>query len=249
MLSHQSAAWLWGISGWPPPVPEVVVTRTVRHAREDIRIHSSRTIHEDDMTTREGVPVTAVPRTLLDIAGAARDNVRWALPRAKRHGILDLIAVDSMLKRSRGRRGAARLRMALDRYRTRAFTRSDLERRFLQLVGEANLPRPSMNLFVSGYELDAYWSNLRFAVELDTYDHHGDEISFEEDRLRHEDLKLAGIEMIRVTGQRMDREPGVVTSRLRRLLEQRHNELALRGSVADLSRMARQIGKSSDGGQ
>jgi len=106
-----------------------------------------------------------------------------------------------------------------------------------------------MNLFVSGYELDAYWSNLRFAVELDTYDHHGDEISFEEDRLRHEDLKLAGIEMIRVTGQRMDREPGVVTSRLRRLLEQRHNELALRGSVADLSRMARQIGKSSDGGQ
>lgn len=225
MLSHQSAGWLWGISGWPPPIPEVVATRTVRHARGDIRIHSSRTIQPDDRTTREGIPVTAVPRTLLDIAGAADGNVRWALPRAKRLGLLDLIAIDALLKRSHGLRGAARLRVALDRYRTKAFTRSDLERRFLQLVGEANLPRPSMNLFVSGYELDAYWNELRFAVELDTYDYHGDEISFEEDRLRHEDLKLAGIEMIRVTGQRMDREPRSVVSRLRRLLEQRRSEL------------------------
>lgn len=225
MLSHQSAAWLWGISGWPPPVPEVVVTRTVRHARGDVRIHSSRTIHPIDTTIFEGIPVTAVPRTLLDLAGAARGNVRWALPRAKRLGLLDLIAIDSMLKRSRGLRGVARLRMALDRYRTRAFTRSDLERDFLRLVRRAGLTSPSMNLFVSGYELDAYWSDLRFAVELDTYDYHGDEISFEEDRLRHEDLKLAGIEMIRITGQRMDREPGAVASRLRRLLERRREEL------------------------
>jgi very-short-patch-repair endonuclease len=231
MLSHQSAAWLWGISGWPPPIPEVVVTRTVRHAREDVRIHSSRTIHADDMTTREGIPVTAVPRTLLDVAGSARGNVRWALPRAKRLGLLDLIAIDATLKRCRGLRGAARLRTALDRYRTRAFTRSDLERKFLRLTREAGLPRPSMNLFISGYELDAYWSNLHFAVELDTYDYHGDEISFEEDRLRHEDLKLAGIEMVRITGQRMDREPQAVVSRLRRLLEQRRDELPLRAHL------------------
>jgi very-short-patch-repair endonuclease len=225
LLSHQSAAWLWGISAWPPPVPEVTATWTVRHARDDVRIHSSHTLHSGDRTTTEGIPVTAVPRTLLDVAGAARANVRWALPRAKRLGILDLIAIDSMLKRSRGLRGAARLRMALDRYRTRSFTRSDLELDFLQLVKRARLPRPSTNLFVSGYEIDAYWSDLQFGVELDTYDYHGDEISFEEDRLRQEDLKLVGIEMVRITGQRMDREPHAVASRLRRLLERRRKEL------------------------
>ena len=96
---------------------------------------------------------------------------------------------------------------------------------FLQLVERAGLPQPSMNRFVEGYELDAYWPGLRFAVELDTYEYHGDEISFEEDRLRHEDLKLAGIEMIRVTGRRMEREPAAVTSRLRRLFAQRQASL------------------------
>jgi very-short-patch-repair endonuclease len=225
LLSHQSAAWLWGISAWPPPVPEVVVTSTVRHTRTDIRIHSSRTIQVEDRAVAEETPSTAVPRTLLDLAGAAHGNVRWALPRAKRLGLLDLIEIDRMLKRSRGLRGVARLRLALDRYRTRVFTRSDLERDFLQLVQRAGLPRPSTNLFVAGYELDAYWSDLRFAVELDTYDYHGDEISFEEDRLRQEDLKLAGVEMVRITGERMDREPRAVSTRLSQLLQLRRQEL------------------------
>ena len=154
--------------------------------------------------------------------------MRWALPRAKRLGLLDLIAIDAMLARGRGLRGAARLRLALERYRTRAFTRSDLELDFLALVRRARLPTPSTNLFIAGYELDAYWSDLRFAVELDTYDYHGDEISFEEDRIRQEDLKLIGIEMIRITGQRMEREPGAVASRLRRHLERRRQELTHR---------------------
>jgi hypothetical protein len=226
VLSHQSAAWLWGISGWPPPLPEVVVRLTVRHTRTDIRIHSSRLLVSDDATIHEGIPVTAVPRTLLDLAGAAQGNVRWALPRAKRLGLLDLIAIDAMLKRSRGLRGVARLRLAMERYRSKAFTRSDLERDFLALVKRAHLPPPAMNLFIAGYEIDAYWSEFRFAVELDTYDYHGDEISFEEDRLRQEDLKLSGIEMVRITGERMDREPRAVIARLRLLLDQRRQELS-----------------------
>lgn len=228
LLSHLSAAWLWGVSAWPPAIPEVVVTRTVRHTRADIRIHHSRTLRREDLAVVDAIPVTAVPRTLLDVAGATAGNVRWALPRAKRRGLLDLAEIDSMLRRSSGLRGAARLRNALERYRRKAFTRSDLELAFLELVDRAGLPRPSTNLFIAGYELDAYWGDLRFAVELDTYDYHGDEISFEEDRLRQEDLKLAGIEMVRVTGQRMEREPRAVISRLRSLLEQRRQELAPR---------------------
>ncbi len=50
-------------------------------------------------------------------------------------------------------------------------------------------------------------------------------IAFEQDRLRQEDLKLAGIEMTRVTGVRMDREPEAVVTRLRRLLAQRRRHL------------------------
>jgi len=88
-----------------------------------------------------------------------------------------------------------------------------------------------MNQFVERYELDAYWPAERFAVELDTYDHHGSHVAFEKDRLRQEDLKLAGIETTRVTGARLDREPAAVMARLSRLLSQRRRDLGVPGSA------------------
>lgn len=76
-------------------------------------------------------------------------------------------------------------------------------------------------------ELDAYWSAERFAVELDTYDYHGSPRAFEEDRIRQESLKLAGIEMTRITGIRLRREPETVMQRLTHLLSQRRTQLGL----------------------
>jgi len=163
---------------------------------------------------------------LLDFAATDPSYLAQALDNARRLGLLDFIAIDELIERSRGFRGVARLRNAMLAHRPRAFTRSGLERQFLRLASRAGLPTPSMNLFIEGYELDAYWARERFAVELDTYDYHGDPISFERDRLRQEDLKLAGIEMTRVTGIRMDREPEAVAARLRRLLAQRRRDLA-----------------------
>jgi hypothetical protein len=64
--------------------------------------------------------------------------------------------------------GVGRLRQALDIYRDEpAFTRSGLERRFLELVKTAGLPTPSMNFVVAGFELDAYWEPERFAAHLE----------------------------------------------------------------------------------
>ncbi len=87
------------------------------------------------------------------------------------------------------------------------------------------LPSLATNLNVAGYELDVYWPELRFAVELDVYETHGGHESFEEDRRRDEDLKLAGIELTRVTGPRFEREPRRVMQRVARLLDQRREQL------------------------
>lgn len=220
LLSHTSAAWLWGLTrSWSAVLH--VTAASVRSSRPGIRIHSSTRLLEDDRGRCEGVPATAVPRTLLDLAAVRPRWLEGALQSAERLDLLDLGAIEALLLRSRGVRGAARLRDALAPYRIPAFTRSGVERRFLELVRRAGIPRPSTNLFVEGYELDAYWPDLRFAVELDTYDYHGGQVAFEEDRLRQEELKLAGIEMVRITGVRLDREPAVVMRRLRQLLEMR----------------------------
>jgi very-short-patch-repair endonuclease len=224
VLSHRSAAWLWGLTE-RFALPIEVTAASARRTRLTARVHSAEALASDDTSASEGIPVTAIPRTLLDFAATDPSYLGQAVNNARRLGLLDLIAIDALIERSKGFRGVARLREALLPHRPRAFTRSGLEREFLRLTRKANLTPPSMNLFVEGYELDAYWPDLRFAVELDTYDHHGDPIAFERDRQRQEDLKLAGIEMTRVTGIRMDREPEAVASRLGRLLSQRQRDL------------------------
>lgn len=114
---------------------------------------------------------------------------------------------------------------------------------------EAGLPRPSINFFVAGCELDAFWPTERFAVELDTYDYHGGRRSFEDDRLRQESLKLAGIEMVRITGARLDREPNAVMKRLSALLAQRRRELATQPMTLTSSLSANSAEKGEVTGQ
>jgi very-short-patch-repair endonuclease len=144
------------------------------------------------------------------------------LDRAAERHLLDLKPVREVLARHPDHPGAPKLEAALAIYRPRRkFTRSGFERRFLELVREAGLPEPAMNLFVAGQELDAYWEEERFGVELDSWSTHGSRLSFEEDRIRTDDFLLAGLIVTRVTETRLDREPAAVVESLRGHLSQR----------------------------
>ncbi|HYG95607.1 MAG TPA: hypothetical protein VD741_00740, partial [Solirubrobacterales bacterium] len=97
----------------------------------------------------------------------------------------------------------------------------------LRLLEQAGLPPVVTAFNVAGCELDVYWPGLRFAVELDVYATHGGHEPFEEDRRRDEDLKLAGIELTRVTARRLEREPRQVVKRVGELLDQRRRQLGI----------------------
>jgi hypothetical protein len=213
-----------------------VTALTRRRAKRRFVVHFSSILAEEDRATRDGIPVTAVPRTLLDLAIKARpEQIEGYLERAEDLELLDLRAVEDVLGRAGGHRGRGRLAQALAIYRPDpAFTRSKFERRFRRAVIAAGLPAPSMNFNAAGFELDAYWLDLRFAVELDLYETHGSRAAFERDHLRHEELKLFGIEMIRVTAPRFKREPEAVLRNLAVLLQRRHRELAARAAPRHL---------------
>jgi Transcriptional regulator, AbiEi antitoxin len=225
LLSHWSAAWLWGVLA-TSPVPHHVTTPLPRKPRPPIRLHHSRTLVDEDRALVAGIPVTSLPRTMLDQActlGFSR--LRRMLQRAEELGLFDLGPVERVLARNAGHAGCGALRRSIELYRPPRFSRSDLERDFLAAVVTAGLPDPMTNWVVLGYELDFYWPDHRFAVELDVFETHGTRESFESDRLRQEDLKLAGIELTRVTGLRLEREPRQVIDRVARLLEQRQRSL------------------------
>ena len=226
VASHASAAYLWGIFRYAPGTIDVTAPIR-RRAKRDFRVHFSSILAEEDRGEREGIPVTSVSRTLLDLAMKSRpDRLERYLERAEERGLFDLYAVHAVLDRAGGHRGRGRLRRAIAIYEPEpAFTRSGVEDRFLALVRGAGLPVPAMNYVVAGFELDAYWERERFVVELDVYETHGSHAAFERDRQRQDDLLLHGIEMIRLTGPRLKREPGAAIERVASHLERRRREL------------------------
>lgn len=232
VASHKTAAWIWELRRWRPGRFDLTAP-TRRHRREPIVVHFARLAPEDHAVV-EGIPVTSLARTMLDLApDEATKNLHQMMDRAEERKTFDLRHFDRLLGRAGGHPGRVKLRHALDTFKPEhAVLRSDLERRFRDLVIAAGLPTPQTNVFVEGYELDAYWEAEGFVVELDVYATHGSRSSFEADRERQDDLLLAGIELIRVTGVRLDREPRETIARVAAHLERRRRAGGPRRSVA-----------------
>lgn len=225
VASHLSAGWLWGLLRNRPGTIHVTAPAS-RRAKRTFVVHCAD-LAARDRTILDGIPVTSLARTLLDLAGMLSiARLESVIERSEELRKFDLVALEDLLGRAGHHHGAGKLRRALAIYHDDpAFERSKLERRFRRLVKAAGLPAPSMNLNVAGYELDAYWEPERFVVELDVYETHGSHAAFEQDRLRQEDLKLKGVEMIRLTGPRLDREPKATIRRVAAHLRQRRREL------------------------
>lgn len=226
VASHLAAAYLLELVRFRPETIHVTAP-TQRHPRQGFVVHCAR-LEEVDITVIDDIPLTALPRTLLDLAAVLpAERLMKVLERSEELQIFDLGPIDELLARTGGHPGAGRLRRALAIYRPEpTVLRSGLERLFLSLVREAGLPMPAMNYVLAGFELDAYWEAERFVVELDVFETHGTHVSFERDRQRQDDLLALGIEMIRLTGPRLEREPRAVMRRVGGHLERRRGELA-----------------------
>jgi very-short-patch-repair endonuclease len=225
VASHGSAAYLWGIYRYAPE--RIDVTAPIRRrAKRKFVVHFSSILAPEDRGERQGMPVTSVPRSLMDLAiRSSPEQLDRLLERTEELGLFDLPAFEDVLDRAGGHRGRGRLRRALLYQPDPSFTRSRFEKEFRRCVRRAGLATPSMNFSAHGYELDAYWPDLRFAVELDLFETHGSRAAFERDRRRQEELKLLGVEMVRITRPRLKSEPEAVIRNLAAHLERRRAEL------------------------
>jgi very-short-patch-repair endonuclease len=224
LLSHRSAARRWGLLRSSSPRIEVTAPRA-RKPRPGIVVHRSRSLVPDDAATVDGIPVTGVARTLVDLAEVVdAGRLERALNEAEVLQLFDLDALLATLERLHGRRGARRVRRALAAYIPEPrFTRGEAERRFLRLCSEHGLPAPETNTWIGEQEVDAYWPDARLAVEVDSRIYHATSRAFEEDRRRDRGLAALGIQVNRVTwrdmrdGARLAAELGAI--RARRLRE------------------------------
>ena len=232
---------------------DVTTPGATGYRRRGIRVHDGMTLHEDDVIEIDGIPCTSLARTLLDIAeDGTRREVERALDHAELARILDMRAIDDVLSRSNGRRGAKLLRAVLDEHHVGStLTRNKLEEAFLRIArdvgaaarhGQSNgspsptavAPRPTSST-----------APKRLIVETDGRDAHTVRKAFKSDRIRDQRLMLLGWRVVRLPWQQVMFEPGrrggdaaraaALSRRARPGLEPRHElaELQLLQPLAD----------------
>jgi very-short-patch-repair endonuclease len=202
----------------------VEVTRPRKcRPRSGIRAFRS-VVPVDEQAVVEGIPVTAVSRTLLDLTAVlSRRQLERALNEAEVLGLTDRLSLPDLLQRYPRRRGSAVLRALLgDEAVIRGVTRSELEERFLALVCAHGLPRPRLNatIAVRGrfFEVDCVWDDRRLVIELDGRGSHGTARAFEVDRERDRLLMTEGWHVVRVTWRQLRDDAPAVVADLRGLL-------------------------------
>lgn len=221
VLSHRSAAALWGIRR-PTSGPAHVTLPHKSRSTPKIRRHVAG-LPPDEVTTRHAIPVTTVPRTLLDLAATASpDEVEFALREAEYRQLHDALSLPDLLARHPGRRGVRRVRLALTRLAERpGRPRSPLEEVFVPFLRRHSLPQPRLNAWIEAagrrHQVDCLWPN-RQIVELDGWEGHGTRTAFREDRARDRRLTAHGYRITRLTWNQLDDEPTQVAADLRSLL-------------------------------
>jgi hypothetical protein len=202
VLSHLSAGMHWGILPVSPSLPSIT-TATKGRRRPRIEWHSAQ-LCRDEVTTRDGIPVTTVARTLLDLAAViAPHRLERALAEAEFQRFGDSTPLRTLLSRHRGARGSAALRRHLAAGAAGGgITRSELEDRFLAFLDERGLPRPELNqplqLGDAFIEVDCLWRPQRVALELDGRAAHERKARFNSDRERDRRLLVARWQPVRV---------------------------------------------------
>jgi very-short-patch-repair endonuclease len=223
VLSHLDAAVLWGIHGWTTSKIDVTTARRSREGSEGIRLHRVRRLDGEEVTVRDGIPVTTVARTLIDLTDVlGRDRLTRLVREGEFMRLLDLDALDACLSRAHGRRRLGVLRAVLQQHRPGTIVRSEFEHRFLELCSEAGLPAPETNvrMKVRGrrYEFDCLWREPGVIVELDGRPAHDNPRAFEIDRARDAALIAAGLRPLRYTWRRMSDDRTSVLAELRQVL-------------------------------
>jgi len=219
VLSHGTAAAVWDLR--ESVGSQIHVTAGRGHGpRAGIRFHRAGSMHPEDRTRRAGLPVTSVARLMLDLAAdTPPPQLGRLVERTERLRLYDALAIERVLSRAGGHRGRRPLRQVIGRQAgPPPDTRSNLERRFLDLCVQGSLPRPALNVTVAGFEVDAVWLAERLVVELDGYAFHRTRRTFEADRIRDAALQLAGYRVLRITHRRLDSEPAAVLEAVRTLL-------------------------------
>ena len=215
VLSGRAAAHLLHLTKGSAPPPEV----TARVCRRVKRV-STRRIRLDphEVTKWRGIPMTSVPRTLVDLAAVlSADDLARACHEAGVRYRTTPAMVEAVLARRPTSPGAAKLRAIMSG--NVHVTLSKLEKGVLARLREAGLVLPPQtNRPAGGRRVDCRWPEQRLTVELDGYRFHNSRHAWQQDRRREREAHARGDDFRRYTWEDVFEDSRAMMAELRALL-------------------------------
>jgi Protein of unknown function (DUF559) len=207
LLSHRSAAALWGFGIEHPDYIEISLARHSTLCRPGIRVHDRAGLWNRDIGSRFGIPVTRPVRTFLDLATVTGPKtVERAINEADKLNVIDTDALRLALDEHPGQPGIRMLRQVLDKHTFR-LSDDELERLFRPIAASAGLPVPLTKHMVNEFEVDFYWPDLGLVVETDGWRYHRTPSTQTRDALRFQTHTAAGLTPLRFSHWQVKYEP------------------------------------------
>lgn len=220
VISHASAAYLWGLIQREPGVVDVTLIKRRCRPKAGVRLHTSGRLTHDDVRSKGPLLLTYPAHTVIDLAATADvDELERVVAEARARKLLRDGELEAAVERAGNRAGSAAVRAYLAREDGPVLTRSQIERLMRRLVREAGLRQPQSNARAAGYEVDFLWAEQRVVVEVDSWQFHGHRRAFEADRRKSMRLNDAGYVVIRITAWQLQHEPLLVIAHIARVLD------------------------------
>jgi very-short-patch-repair endonuclease len=225
-LSHGTSAAIWGLLRTLPIEVEVSAVGRRCSSRKGIRLHEIRAINRREVKRHEGLWVSTPARAVLELAATGTtDEVTRAIDEGLAHRLFSPNELRAVLAGNRPCRGAVRLDAILGDETATALSRSRKEKRLLRGLRDARLPMPETNVKFGRLEADFLWRRERLVVEVDGYPFHRGPAAFNRDHEKDLVFRGAGLDVLRFTGDHVEKQLTMVLARIA-------GELARRG-VAD----------------
>jgi very-short-patch-repair endonuclease len=215
VLSHQSAAMLYGFVRWEERLADVTSPKV--RSVEGIRTHRTRRTDLRDVRRHHGIPVSSPERVLLELAALWGDApLRRAMSRAQSLHLANLRTLAAILDRTGSRPGRARYARVLATGPPP--TRSELEDRLHDLVLAGGFAAPDVNvpLRIGARTVipDLRWPAQRLVVEADGALWHDTPQARAGDAERQALLEAHGERVLRVTWAQATRHAAQTLARV-----------------------------------
>jgi very-short-patch-repair endonuclease len=217
VLSHRSAAELWGIGYEESGRIDVTIPRRSRLERPGVKVRTRPSLDARSFVHRHGIPVTSPVQTLIDLATELKPlRLERSVNEADKLDLVDPETLRRALGEHKGEPGVKKLATLLDRHTFR-LSDSDLEVLFRPLARAAGLPAPLTKHQVLGYEADFFFPDPDLIVETDGLRYHRTPAQQARAAKRDQTHTAAGLRVLRFTHWQITHEADEVTNVLRRI--------------------------------